>query len=107
MTTDNVDIQVQQTVRLDITLEVGEVNQSIEVTANANRLQAENWTLGSVVGNTSIVELPLNGREYLNLEDRAQTNVVPSLGLRSGELLESIYGQPVPSLHLGRSARYL
>jgi len=67
VTTDNVDIQVQQTVRLDITLEVGEVNQSIEVTANANLLQAENSTLGSVVSNTSVVELPLNGREYLNL----------------------------------------
>jgi hypothetical protein len=67
VTTDNIDIQVQQTVRLDITLEVGQVNQSVEVMANANLLQAENSTLGSVVSNTSIVELPLNGREYLNL----------------------------------------
>ena len=58
---------MQQTVRLDFTLEVGQISETIEVTASANLLQAENSTLGTVVGNASITELPLNGREYLNL----------------------------------------
>ena len=66
-TTSNVEVQVQQTVRLDITLQVGEVSQTVEVSAAASLLQAENATLGTVVSNASIVELPLNGREYLNL----------------------------------------
>jgi len=66
-TTNNIEVQVQQTVRLDFTLQVGEVSQSVEVSAAASLLQAENATLGSVVSNASIVELPLNGREYLNL----------------------------------------
>ena len=63
----NIEVQVQQTVRLDLTLEVGQVSQSVEVRAMANLLQSENATLGTVVSNASIVELPLNGREYLNL----------------------------------------
>ncbi len=63
----NVEVQVQQTVRLDVTLQVGQVSETVEVSAAANLLQAENATLGSVISNTSIVELPLNGREYLNL----------------------------------------
>src|SRR3984957_15015358 len=64
---NNIEVQVQQTVRLDLTLEVGQVSQSVEVRAMANLLQSENATLGTVVSNASIVELPLNGREYLNL----------------------------------------
>jgi hypothetical protein len=66
-TGNNIEVEVQQTVRLDLTLEVGQVSQSVEVRAMANLLQSENATLGTVVSNASIVELPLNGREYLNL----------------------------------------
>src|SRR5579863_3715370 len=66
-TSNNIEVQVQQTVRLDLSLQVGEVSQSVEVSAAANLLQAENAALGSVVGNASIVELPLNGRNYVNL----------------------------------------
>ncbi len=66
-TTSNVEVQVQQSVRLDLTLQVGQVSESVEVSATAALLQAENATVGTVVETKSIVELPLNGREYLNL----------------------------------------
>ena len=64
---NNVTLQVQQSVRLDFTLQVGELSQSVEVAATADLLQAENSTVGTVIGNKSIDELPLNGRQYLNL----------------------------------------
>jgi Carboxypeptidase regulatory-like domain len=63
----NVEVQVQQSVRLDVTLEVGQVSESVEVSASADLLQAENATVGTVVENQTVTELPLNGREYLNL----------------------------------------
>src|SRR5689334_22386540 len=66
-TTSNVDVLVQQSVRLDLTLQVGQVSESVEVSATAALLQSENATVGTVVETKSIVELPLNGREYLNL----------------------------------------
>jgi hypothetical protein len=63
----NVQVQVQQTVRLDFTLEVGQVSESIEVSATAQMLQAENVSLGTVIENQGVTELPLNGRNYLSL----------------------------------------
>jgi hypothetical protein len=66
-TSNNVEVQVEQTVRLDFTLQVGQTSESIEVSASADLLQAENASVGTVIDNAGIVELPLNGREYLNL----------------------------------------
>src|SRR5580704_13282454 len=81
-TTSNVEVQVQQSVRLDLTLQVGQVSELIEVSATAALLQSENATVGSVVETKSIVELPLNGREYLNLVTLAPnvSNLAPPSG---------------------------
>ncbi len=65
--TNSVEVQVQQTVRLDFLLQVGQVTESVEIQATADQLQQENATVGTVIENRGIVELPLNGREYLNL----------------------------------------
>ena len=60
-------VQVQQSVRLDFPLQVGAVTESVEVQASGALLQAENATLGTVVENAAVNELPLNGRNYLGL----------------------------------------
>jgi hypothetical protein len=79
---NNVEVQVQQTVRLDLTLQVGQTSESIEVSANAALLQSENSTVGSVIETKSITELPLNGRQYLNLVTLAPnvSNFAPPAG---------------------------
>ncbi|HTP35363.1 MAG TPA: carboxypeptidase-like regulatory domain-containing protein, partial [Candidatus Acidoferrales bacterium] len=64
---NNVQVQVQQTLRLDFTLEVGQVNESVQVMASAQMLQTENSSLGTVIENKGVTELPLNGRNYLGL----------------------------------------
>ena len=66
-TSNNVEVQVQQTVRLDIALQVGQVSESVEVSAQADLLQAENASVGTVIENKGVTELPLNGRSYLGL----------------------------------------
>ena len=65
--TKNVSVSVQQSVRLDFTLTVGQVSESISVEATAVQLESENATVGTVIDNKRIVELPLNGRNYLQL----------------------------------------
>ena len=60
-------VQVQQVVRLDVALQVGKTSEMVEVTGNAVLLQSENATLGTVIENKVVTELPLNGRQYLNL----------------------------------------
>lgn len=66
-TSNKVEVQVQQTVRLDFSLTVGQITESIEVLASAAQLTTENSTVGTVIENRRIVELPLNGRNYLQL----------------------------------------
>ena len=61
------EVQVQQTVRLDLTLQVGQVSDSVEISAQAVLLQSENATAGTVIENKAVTELPLNGRSYLSL----------------------------------------
>jgi hypothetical protein len=66
-TSSNIEVQVQQTVRLDIVLQVGQVSESVEVSTQADLLQAENASVGTVIENKGVTELPLNGRNYLGL----------------------------------------
>jgi hypothetical protein len=66
-TRTGIQLQVQQSARFDIELPVGQVSESVEVSANAVLLSTENSTVGTVIENKRIVELPLNGRNYLQL----------------------------------------
>jgi hypothetical protein len=60
-------LQVQQSARIDLEMQVGQVSETIEVSASAAVLSTENATVGTVIENKRIVELPLNGRNYLQL----------------------------------------
>jgi hypothetical protein len=77
------EVQVQQSVRLDVVLQVGQTNEIIEVTAEASLLQSENATLGTVIENKAVNELPLNGRNYLGLV--ALSSNVNTLSPASGQ----------------------
>jgi len=61
-----VEIQVQQNARIDFELQIGQISESVEVVANGVMV-TENATVGTVIENRRIVELPLNGRNYLQL----------------------------------------
>ena len=63
----NVELQVQQALRQDFTLPIGQVTQTVTVEATGALLQVENATLGTVIENAAINEMPLNGRNYLSL----------------------------------------
>ena len=56
------ELAVQQVARLDVVLKVGAVSERIEVNAQALLLESESTTLGQVIGNRQITELPLLGR---------------------------------------------
>jgi hypothetical protein len=84
-TRPEVVVEVQQTARIDLTMQVGEVTQSIEVTGETPLLQAETSSLGQIVEERKATELPLNGRNIFNL-----TAVAPSVVLQGNS-----YGTPV------------
>src|SRR5215813_10138840 len=67
ITQNDVELQVQQSARIDFTLQVGDVSQTVEVSGTAALIATENATVGTVIENKRIVEMPLNGRNFLQL----------------------------------------
>lgn len=66
-TRNGIELQVGQVARIDISLQVGNVTESVNVTGGAPVLDTETTSIGTVIENRRIVELPLNGRNYLQL----------------------------------------
>jgi len=60
-------VQVDSALRVDANLEVGAVSDSVEVTSTAPLLQTESGTIGSVVEGKLVQQMPLNGRNVMNL----------------------------------------
>ncbi len=63
----NIELQVQQVARVDFALAVGQATQTLTVTANAALLSTEDATVGTVIEQRRITELPLNGRNFFSL----------------------------------------
>ena len=60
-------VDVQQTVRVDVPLQVGALGETVTVVGKSTLLNTQSTTLGTVIENKIVTELPLNGRQYLNL----------------------------------------
>jgi hypothetical protein len=54
-------------IRVDVTLTVGGVNEEVKINADASLLRTETGSLGQVIPNRRIVDLPLNGRNFFSL----------------------------------------
>ena len=63
----NITINVDQIVRADFDLTVGEVSAVVEVESGAVALDSETASIGQVVSQRQVNDLPLNGRNFLQL----------------------------------------
>ena len=63
----NIALAVEQRAELNFTLQVGAVTEQIEVGAAVSRLNTVEASQGQVIDNQRIVEMPLNGRNYIDL----------------------------------------
>ena len=70
-------LQVNDQLRIDISLEVGTINEEINVSADAVHVETESTQLGDVIDSKKMLALPLNGRSYLDLLG-LQAGVAPS-----------------------------
>ncbi len=74
----DIDLQVQTNVRVDFPMELGDVTERVVVTAETLQVDAGSSTLGKVVEEKRIVDLPLSGRNFLELGP-LQAGVTPSM----------------------------
>ena len=63
----NVELRVDDKLRIDVALAIGQVTETVAVEATAPIINTDSATLGNVVDNKKVTELPLNGRNFLQL----------------------------------------
>ena len=63
----NILLEVGKEIRVDLPLQPGEIAQTITITEAAPMVETTNATLGGTLSNETINDLPLNGRNYINL----------------------------------------
>jgi hypothetical protein len=84
-------VEVNQTVRISVSMVVGALTESVTVTAQTPLLQTETSSLGQVVAERNLNQLPLNGRNPLAL-----AGLVPGVVPQGGAMLNSV-GQNMAS----------
>ena len=85
----NIVLTVDQQHRVDVTMQVGNLQQRVEVSAAAVQVETNSTQLGTVIDDKNIVNLPLNGRSYIDLLS-IQAGVAPT---SSATGLISVNGQ--------------
>lgn len=85
MMQSGIDVQVGGATRVNVTLRVGNVSQTVTVTASRAALQTQSASLGGVVEGRQVVQAPLNGRNVNNLLDFIP-GVVPGGGTQGSTM---------------------
>jgi len=105
-TFENVELTVNRTVALDVQLEVGNVKEQVSVTAETLLIDSTTAATGTTVSPRQIQDMPVNGRNYLDLlelvpgvvvnrqANQGADNSTPVLGERAGNNNFMIDGQP-------------
>jgi Carboxypeptidase regulatory-like domain/TonB-dependent Receptor Plug Domain len=93
----NVVLEVAANVKVDVQLAVGNITESVSVTANAALLQTQDASVGGTITSTQIDALPVNGRNYTNLvlllPGTSDENKNSRRGAVSGSNTYSVNGQ--------------
>jgi hypothetical protein len=91
-------LQVGQKIELPVTLEIGRLTDTVTIAGVTPLLQTANAEVADVITNRQVVELPLNGRQFLQLAQLTDGVAVPPGGTRGAALeqagsLPAVYGQ--------------
>ena len=84
---DGVQVLTGNKLRVDFELAVGTVSEQVNVTADAPMVRAETASLGYVVRNDQVTQIPLNGRAYIGL-----ASLAPGVALPANSQLPRING---------------
>ena len=93
------DEELQQKARVNFVMEVGQITETVEVSASAVALKTDDAAVGQVIDNKRVVELPLNGR---NIGGLAVLTPGVQYGARQG--FNGQGGFPIPGSMVAVSA---
>jgi hypothetical protein len=80
---ENLALGVGATVQVNLTFQVGQLYQEVEVSVQAPLYETTNATTGSTIGDTQISDLPINGRDYARF-----SLLAPGASLRSSSIAD-------------------
>ena len=84
VSTTPIQLEAMQTVRMDFKLELGSLEETVEVTGETQVLQTETATVGEVISGTTLQALPLNGRNAGQLALSLPGALTPNPGSFTG-----------------------
>ncbi|MGA9813534.1 MAG: carboxypeptidase-like regulatory domain-containing protein, partial [Terriglobales bacterium] len=88
-----ISVKVQDRLRIDFDMAVGSASENVQVTGETPIMQTETSSLGQVVTAGQITELPLNGRDYIQLATLSTGVVRTSSGTNGNSGGSSTGGQ--------------
>lgn len=100
VTRTGITVMLGQQLQVDLVLEVGGLSEEVTVTSEAPMLQATTAEISDIIDNREVVQIPLNGRNFLALAQLSDAVVVPPGGTR-GEALQQ--AGPLPNIGGQRS----
>lgn len=71
-----IQLQVDQNARFDVSLRIGSITQTVTAQAEAPVVNTDSGSIGQVINNRTILELPLNGRNFAQLATLTASAVV-------------------------------
>ncbi|MEJ7616592.1 MAG: carboxypeptidase regulatory-like domain-containing protein [Pyrinomonadaceae bacterium] len=92
-------LSVNQNLRLDLDLKVGDIEQQITVTAETPLVDTRSQTISGLVDDRRVVDLPINGRNVIGL-----ARIIPGvINVRAPQQLEDARSGPAMNVNGGRS----
>src|SRR5581483_6108380 len=102
---EDVRVLVNTSALVNVTLQVGNVSERVEVSAAAPLLQTTDSTIGAVIENEKVVQLPLNGRQFTQLVLLAPGAAYKETGQQSSFNIKLGSGGVSPSVN-GQSSHH-
>ena len=100
ITTSIIEVQVGQIVREDLTLKVGASTETVEVTTETPLISTDSATMGTVVSNQQLTDLPLNGRGFFQLAELTPgAALLPATGNSLAIRPEIVNGNTISGVH--------
>ncbi len=86
---DGLTIQVGQRITVDLSMDVGELREEVTVTEAASLMRTSNAEISEVIENQRLVDLPLNGRQFVQLTLLSDNVFLTPVGTRGAALAQT------------------